>query len=161
LLHELHAQQMRYLLVVGYAVRYYECLRTKRDLDSWLATDRANAAKVCELCRGVFDWPDLPVEPFATVSRSAGLKYAPARATIHLPVMGARPRLLAELTGSNVEINILAVQSGVDFGSCYAARVTANLDRTRVGVVSLPHLKIIKGVSPAREKDGDDLAHLP
>ena len=160
-LHELHTRQIRYLLVGGYAVRYHGYVRETRDLDIWTPTDHADPAKVCELCREVFELPDLPVEPFATEWRIVHLTRAPSHAEIQLPIIGARPKVLAELAGSSTHVEILTIQSGVDFKSCYAARVMARVDGVPVSIVSLPHLKIIKGITFGREKDRDDLAHLP
>jgi hypothetical protein len=160
-LRELHEREIRYLLVGGYAVRYYGYVRKSRDLDIWIPTDSANAAKVCDLCREVFDMPDLPVEPFTTDWRIVSLTIAPSHAAIRRPIIGAKPAMLAELVGSSMAVQILTIQSGVDFESCYAARVLAGGDGVPVSIVSLPHLRIIKGAASERAKDRDDLEHLP
>ena len=160
-LRELHARQIRYLLVGGYAVRYYGYMRKTKDLDIWTPTDQANAAKLCELCREVFEVPDLPVEPFSSEYRMIHLTRARSRVEIRHPIIGARPEVLAELAGSATEVEILTIQSGVEFESCYLARGMADVDGVPASIVSLPHLKIIKGVTPGREQDRDDIAHLP
>jgi hypothetical protein len=159
-LHALHTRQIRYLLVGGYAVRFYGYMRMTKDLDIWTPTDQADAAKICQLCRDVFELPDLPVEPFANECRIIHLTRAPSHAEIRLPIIGARPEVLTELAGANTQVEILTVQSGVDFESCYRARVMADVDGVPVSIVSLPHLKIIKGVTFGRERDRDDIAHL-
>jgi hypothetical protein len=160
-LRELYEREIRYLLVGGYAVRYYGYARKTRDLDIWIPTDSVNAAKVCELCRGLFDLSDLPVEPFATDWRLVNLTFAPSSAEICRPIIGAKPEVLAQFVGSSMVVEILTIQSGVDFESCYAARVLADLDGVPVSIVSLPHLKLIKGVISERKQDRDDLEHLP
>ena len=160
-LRELHERGIRYLLVGGYAVRYYGHARKTKDLDIWIPTDSANAAKVCDLCREVFDVPDLPVEPFTTDWRIVNLTFPPSHAAILRPIIGAKPGMLAELVGSSVAVEILTIQSGVDFEPCYAARVLADGDGVPVSIVSLPHLRIIKSVVSERAKDRDDLEHLP
>jgi hypothetical protein len=104
--------------------------------------------------------PDLPAEPFTTGWRLVTLTFAPSSAAICHPITGAKPEVLAELVGSSMVVEILTSQSGVDFESCYAARVLDELDDAPSSIVGLPHLKIIKGVTPEREKDRDDLEHL-
>jgi hypothetical protein len=89
------------------------------------------------------------------------LTRAPSHAEIRFPIIDARPEVLAELAGSNTEVEILTIQPGVDFESCYPARVMTDVDGTPVRIGSLPHLKIIKGVTFGREKDRDDIARLP
>jgi hypothetical protein len=121
-LRELYEREIRYLLVGGYAVRYYGYARKTRDLDIWIPTDFVNAAKVCELCRGLFDLPDLPVEPFATDWRLVNLTFAPSSAEIRRPIIGAKPEVLAKFVGSSLVVEILTIQSGVDFESCYKER---------------------------------------
>jgi hypothetical protein len=160
-LQELHEHEIRYLLVGGYAVRYYGYARKTSALDIWIPTDSANAAKVCDLCREVFDMPDLPVEPLTTSWRMVNLTFAPSHAAILHPIIGTKPAMLAELVGSRMAVKILTIQSGVDFESCYAARVLADAGGVPVSIVSLPHLKIIKGAVSERAKDQDDLEHLP
>ncbi len=158
-LRELHAREIRYLLVGGYAVRYHGYRRKTQDLDIWAPADQANAAKLCGLCSEVFELPDLPLEPFATEWRIVDLAFAPAQATIRLPIIDAHPKLLEEFQGGGIKVEILTVQSGVDFESCYSARVMADIDGVPVSIVSLPHLRTIKGAE--RRKDRDDLSHLP
>jgi hypothetical protein len=158
---ELHERQIRYLLVGGYAVRYYGYARNTEDLDIWTPTEQADAKKLCELCREVFEMPDLPVEPFLTEWRIVDLTRAPAQAEIHFPKIGARPQVLAGFAGNRTHVQILTIQSGVEFECCYADRVMADVDGVPVTMVSLPQLKIIKGSTSGREKDRDDLAHLP
>ncbi len=160
-LRELYEREVRYLLVGGYAVRYYGYERETRDLDIWIPTESANAAKVCALCRYLFELPDLPSEPFAADWRKVILTLPPSRARIQRPIMGAKPEVLAELVGGSMAVDILTIQSGVDFESCYAARVSTDVEGIPVNIVSLPHLRIIKSVTPERGKDRDDLEHLP
>src|SRR5262249_9398884 len=136
-LRELHERAIRYLLVGGYAVRYYGYARKTRDLDIWIPTDSATAAKVCDLCREVFDMPNLPVEPFTTDWRIVNLTFAPSHAAILRPTIGAHPEKLAEHVGSSMAVQILTIQSGVDFEAGYAARVLADGDGVPVSIVSL------------------------
>jgi len=59
-----------------------------------------------------------------------------------------------------MRIEILTDISGVDFDSCYAARIVDVLDGEPVNLISLDRLKINKKAS-GRHKDLDDLEHLP
>jgi len=57
-------------------------------------------------------------------------------------------------------IEVLTSVSGVEFETCYAARVVDIIDGVNVNIISLPHLKTNKQAS-GRDKDLVDLRRLP
>lgn len=158
----LNARRVEYLLVGGYAVGYYGYPRPTRDLDIWASTHPLNAAKLAEACQEFgCGLPELTVEPFQHGNRIIALQVPPLHVQILDPVIGRRPDVLGEFYSERSQtIEILTVQSGVDFEDCYADRVLAVLDGVEVNIVSLKHLKIIKR-SGSRPKDQGDLANLP
>jgi len=157
----LNAKHVEYLLVGGYAVQYYGYPRPTRDLDLWTATHPVNAQKLGEACQifgsGV---PELTSEPFQHANRIIRIVIPPPSFEILDPIIGSRPESLAFFQGNQTEqIEILTVQSGVSFETCYAERVVETLDGVEVSIISLRHLQAIKQAGN-RAKDLDDLAHL-
>lgn len=158
----LNVKQVEYLLVGGFAVRYYGYHRQTRDLDLWTATHRGNALKLAEAC-GEFGLgiPELTPELFQQENRILRLVFPAARVEILNPIIGQKPAVLGTFQGNQSgQIEILTVQSGVDFAACFAKRVEGFLDGVQVKVISLQHLKAIKQAGQ-RPQDRDDLKHLP
>ena len=158
----LNVRQVAYLLVGGFAVRYYGYQRPTRDLDLWTATQRDNALKLAEACREFgLGIAELTAELFQQENRIIRIVFPPARVEILNPVIGQKPEVLGTFQGNpGGQIEILTVQSGADFETCYAERVEGFLDGVPVKVVSLRHLKAIKQAG-GRPQDADDLKHLP
>jgi hypothetical protein len=156
----LHAERAEYLVVGGYAVRYYGYLRATNDLDVWTATNPDNAAKLVSVCRA-FGLTGLTAEPFLHDCRIIAIEFPPVNIEILHPVVGQRPDVVARLSAPRAEkIEILTIQSGVQFEDCYRARVIGLIDGVEVSIIGLPHLKIIKQVG-GRPHDLVDLANLP
>jgi hypothetical protein len=59
-----------------------------------------------------------------------------------------------------IRLEIFTAIPGVDFASCYSARVFTEIDGVPVHVISLEHLKVNKRAS-GRSKDLADLENLP
>lgn len=158
----LNDKQAEYLIVGGHAVRYYGYLRETRDLDVWTGTNPENAMRVFEACKAFGSGlPGLTPEPFQTECRIIAIHIPPPSAEILEPIIGQRPKVLSRLEGARQDqIEIMTLQSGVDFRTCYAARVVDVVDGVQINLISLEDLKVLKRAWD-RPKDLDDLAHLP
>jgi hypothetical protein len=158
----LNTRQVEYLLVGGYAVGYYGYTRPTKDLDVWTGTDPANAAKLVSVCKEFGgELPALTTEPFLEEWRIIEIHIPPISVEIRKPIIGSRPEMLRRITGTRAEaIEILTVQSGVNFADCYPDRVVDMVDGVEVNIISLAHLKTLKR-SGNRPEDIQDLAHLP
>ena len=131
----LNSHNVRYLLVGGYAVGYYGYPRATADMDIWVEICPENVEKVIA---ALADFGFNGVEPELFAKDKQVLR------------MGVPPLRIELLTGV----------SGVEFASCYAARLVANLGEVEVSLISLEDLKINKAAS-GRYKDLNDLEHLP
>ncbi len=133
----LNAHQVEYLLIGGYAVGYHGYPRATADMDIWIAMRPDNASKMVTTLRKFgFDVPELSADLFLKADQ--------------IVRMGVPP----------VRLEITTTISGVDFVTCYAARVVDVLDGVEVNLINLEHLKINKKAS-GRYKDLNDLENLP
>jgi hypothetical protein len=134
----LNANQVRYLLVGGYAVGLHGYPRATVDMDVWIAVSPENANRTLgALAEFGFG---------ADTGAALGLLIKPGK-TIR---MGVAP----------LRIEIQTVISGVEFEECYARRVLAELDGIPVPVISADDLKTNKRAA-GRLKDLADLDNLP
>ena len=133
----LNSNQVRYLLIGGYAVGYYGYPRATADIDIWIAVDPTNAGKVAEVIKEFFGFNVEGVTPQLFLQKNKVVR------------MGVPP----------FRIEVLTTISGVDFDICYAERVTDLLDDVEVSIISLKHLKLNKKAS-GRLKDLTDLSNL-
>jgi predicted nucleotidyltransferase len=132
-----NSENVRYLILGGYAVNFYGHHRNTKDIDIWIATDPANAAGVSSaLTRFGFAAASVPVENFQIPEK--------------VYVFGREP----------LRVDILTGPTGIDFNECYPRRVEADLDGLRVTFISLDDLKTNKRAS-ARTRDISDLENLP
>jgi predicted nucleotidyltransferase len=133
----LNSHKVDYLVIGGYAVGFHGYPRATADMDIWIATSPANAAKMMQVLKDFgFNIPELSAELFLQENKIFRLGNAPVR------------------------IEILTTISGVDFKECYPKRIKATIDRVTVNMINLVDLKKNKKAS-AREKDLDDLKKLP
>lgn len=132
----LHAHQVEYLLIGGYAVGYYGYPRATADIDIWIAMHPRNAKKVVEVLKEFgFGAAELSVDLFLKEDQIIRMGMPPIR------------------------IEILTTISGVSFAACYKERIVDDLDGIEVNLISLHHLKINKKAS-GRHKDLNDLENL-
>ncbi len=133
----LNSHKVEYLLIGGFAVGYYGYPRATNDIDVWVARTEKNANKlVAALVEFGFGTPDLKPDIFLKSDKIVRMGVPPMR------------------------VEVLTSISGVEFGSCYAARVHVTLDGVEAQLISLSDLKTNKRAS-GRHKDLDDLDHLP
>jgi len=133
----LNSHKVEYLLIGGFAVGYYGYPRATNDIDIWVARTESNATKLVAA---------LDEFGFGTANLKPEIFLKPGK----IVRMGVPPMRVEVLTGI----------SGVEFGSCYNARIHITLDGVEVQMISLSDLKINKRAS-GRHKDLDDLDHLP
>ena len=132
----LNENEVRYLLVDGYAVGYHGYVRTTADMDVWVAPDDENAQRLVDTLQEFgFSVEDLSPELFIEEERVIRMGVPPVR------------------------IEILTSVSGVDFDECYKERVVEQWDDVKVNIISLPKLKTNKRAS-GRLKDLADLDYL-
>jgi hypothetical protein len=157
----LNAKGVKYLVVGGHAIQYHGYTRPTRDLDIWISHDPQNAQKVLETLQsfGVYD-PELTFEPFQQERRLIRMEFSPTTVEILDPIIGQTPELLQRFQiGSSQQIEILTIQSGLDFDTCYAERIEAMIEGIPVNIVSLACLRAIKGATD-RPNDVKDLLNL-
>jgi hypothetical protein len=133
----LNENEVRYLLIGGYAVGYHGYPRATNNMDIWIALHPDNAGRVVKALEEFgFNLPEL--NPKLFLKKNAIIR------------MGLPPMRLEISTGI----------SGVDFEECYASRIMDNIDGMQVSIIDLQHLKINKKAA-GRLKDLADLENLP
>ena len=133
----LNSKQVKYLLIGGYAVSHYGYPRATGDLDVWVDRTADNASKLVGVLREFgFDVAELREELFLEEGRIVRMGFPPVR------------------------IELLTTITGVEFETCYAARVETSIDGIAVHLISLEHLRQNKRAS-GRHRDLDDLENLP
>ena|ERR1700688_3545645 len=131
----LNSNDVQYLVIGGYAVNYYGFPRATADLDIWIAISPANAACVAAVLRE-FGFPQATPANFLEERRVIRMGVPPVR------------------------LEVLTSISGVDFATCFARRLEAELGGVKVNLIHLEDLKRNKQAS-GRLKDRVDLENLP
>ena len=132
----LNENNVRYLIIGGYAVAYHGHPRYTKDLDVWIELDRENAVNLLKsLSQFGFGSLGLTVEDFLEPDQIIQLGYPPSR------------------------IDILNTLEGVDFESCYASRVIATIDDIPMNFMDLENLRKNKQAT-GRLQDLADLENL-
>ena len=142
-LQNLNSEGIEYLLVGGYAVCYHGYSRPTRDLDVWTNTRPDNAAKISRVIR---TWTggntNFPQELFEHCNRIVRIIFPTLKIEIVDPVIGQKAKILDQYEVENLgQIEILTVQSGMDFVVSYADRLIDDIDGVKVNIISLPDLK--------------------
>jgi hypothetical protein len=132
----LNDNQVRYLVVGGYAVALHGHPRYTKDIDVWIEISPDNAKKMVKaLDQFGFTSLGLKEEDFLVPDQIIQLGYPPSR------------------------IDVISSLEGVDFETCYAARVEVVIDSTSVNFIDLENLKKNKRAA-GRPQDLADLEHL-
>lgn len=136
LLNLFNQQQVRYLVVGGYAVIHHTEPRYTKDLDVWISTEAENAARVYHALQ-LFGAPllDVTVQDFQT----PGLVYQ----------MGRAP----------TRVDILMGLKGIEFEEAWASRVEADFGGVPVFILARAHLLINKRLA-GRPQDLMDIESL-
>ena len=132
----LNDNNVRYLVVGGYAVALHGHPRYTKDIDIWIEMSPSNAANMMRA-----------LEQFGF--GSLGLKASDFLVPDQVIQLGQPPS----------RIDLLCTISGVDFADCYEARVTVEWDRVNINFIDLESLKRNKAAS-GRHQDLADLENL-
>lgn len=132
----LNDNEVRYLVIGGYAVAFHGHPRYTKDLDIWIACDEANAANMVQA-----------LDQFGFAS--LGLQ-----ATDFL-----EPNQIIQFGNPPNRIDLLISIPGVDFEICYRSRVSILIDDVPANFIDLDNLKKNKKAS-GRSSDLADLENL-
>ena len=133
----LNDNDVKYLIVGGYAVGYHGYPRATADFDIWIRTTPQNAKKMIRVLRQFgFNVPQLSTKLFLEED--------------HIIRMGVPP----------IQIEIITKIDGVKFDECYQRRITDTINGIKVDIINLDDLKKNKKAS-GRHKDLNDLEYLP
>ncbi len=113
----LNERGVKYLVVGGYAVNYHGYPRFTKDIDFWLWIDEGNLTKLVQAV-DQFGFGNLGIseKDFLSAENIVQLGYAPHRIDLQVDI------------------------DGVDFESCYAQRIVADLDDLKIDFISLKDL---------------------
>jgi len=132
----LNENDVKYLLIGGYAVGYHGYVRATGDMDIWYKRDRENAGLLIKVLKKFgFDQVSMSVDMFTEPD--------------NIVRMGVPP----------VRIELINTISGVTFEECYTERITDSLNGIPINIISLEKLKKNKKAA-GRLKDLSDLEHL-
>jgi len=132
----LNDNNVRYLVVGGYAVALHGHPRYTKDLDVWVDCSQANAVAILRaLAQFGMGSLGLTENDFLVPDQVVQLGYPPNR------------------------IDILLSISGVKFDKCYAKRVVVEIDQVKVNFIDLENLKLNKKAA-GRHQDLADLENL-
>ena len=128
--------QVRYLVVGGYAVAFHGNPRYTKDLDVWIEMNQENAVRIVKALKQFgFESLGLKEDDFMVPNQILQLGYPPNRIDVH----------------NSLE--------GVDFASCYASRNQVEMDGVPVNFIDRENLKKNKQAS-GRQQDLADLENL-
>jgi hypothetical protein len=132
----LNANEVKYLIVGGYAVGFHGYPRYTKDLDVWILITHENANRVMEaLTQFGFGSVGLKKEDFLKPGEFIQLGYPPNR------------------------IDIVMTCDGVDFDKCYTSKVQIEIDGLKIDFIDLRNLRINKKAT-GRLQDLADLDNL-
>jgi hypothetical protein len=132
----LNDNNVRYLVVGGYAVALHGYPRYTKDIDIWVQLSPENATKMIKaIDQFGFGSLGLQINDFLEPDTIIQLGYPPNR------------------------IDILTTLVGVDFDACYNDRVEIQIDEIDINFISLENLKLNKK-SSGRFQDLADLENL-
>src|SRR4030066_352560 len=114
----LNDNQVRYLVVGGYAVALHGYPRYTKDIDIWIELAPANASRIVRaLEKFGFGSLGLKEQDFLEADTIIQLGYPPRR------------------------IDLLTTLPGVDFDQCFAAKVVVDMDGISINFIDLESLK--------------------
>jgi len=127
---------VHYLVIGSYAVAFHGYPRYTNDMDVWIAMDAENAANMVKALEQFgFASLGLQAADFLTPDQIIQLGYPPNR------------------------IDVITTAVGVDFETCYAARVQSDVNGVLVNFIDLENLKSNKKAA-GRHQDLADVDNL-
>jgi len=132
----LNANDVRYMVVGGYAVAVHGYPRYTKDLDIWIERSEQNAANLLKaLIQFGFGSLDVSADDFLETGQVIQLGYPPNR------------------------IDLVTDLDGLSFEPCYASKITVTMDKIDINFIDLENLKINKAAT-GRSQDLADIEHL-
>jgi len=132
----LNANQVKYLIIGGYAVAIHGHPRYTKDIDIWIEMSQENADKlITSLDQFGFGSLGLSAQDFQTPDQIIQLGYPPNR------------------------IDLITTPDGINFETCYSAKTEIIVDNIPVQFIDLDNLKKNKKAS-GRLQDLADLENL-
>ncbi|MCJ7435796.1 MAG: hypothetical protein MUO77_20130 [Anaerolineales bacterium] len=132
----LNENNVRYLVIGGYAVAFHGYPRHTKTIDIWIGMSQENAANMVKALEQFgFASLGLKEDDFTTPDQIIQLGYPPER------------------------IDIITTPPGVDFDTCYANQVQVEMDGVLVNFIDLENLKRNKKAS-GRHQDLADVENL-
>ncbi len=132
----LNDNQVKYLVIGGYAVAVHGYPRYTKDIDVWIEMSLENAEKLMvALTEFGFGSLGLTTEDFQTSDQIIQLGYPPNR------------------------IDLITTPDGIDFETCYQAKIEVIIDNIPVNFIDLDNLRKNKQAS-GRLQDLADLENL-
>jgi predicted nucleotidyltransferase len=132
----LNDNQVRYLVIGGYAVALHGYPRYTKDIDIWVEMTQENAANMLKALEQFgFGSLDIELEDFLKPDSVIQLGYPPSR------------------------IDLITTPDGVDFITSYTSKIEVAIDNVTVNFINLENLKLNKKAS-GRLQDLADLEHL-
>ncbi len=132
----LNDNQVKYLVIGGYAVAVHGHPRYTKDIDIWIEISEENAQKlVTALTQFGFESLGLTSEDFQTPHQIIQLGYPPNR------------------------IDLITNPDGIDFQTCYDSKIEVTLNNVPVNFINLDNLKKNK-LASGRLQDLADLEKL-
>ena len=132
----LNDNQVRYLVLGGYAVALHGYPRYTKDIDIWIEMSSLNAYNLIKALEGFgFGSLGLTIDDFLTPDQVIQLGYPPNR------------------------IDLITTPDGVEFQTCYLSRIEVKIDYIIVNFIDLENLKKNKKAS-GRLQDLADLENL-
>jgi hypothetical protein len=132
----LNDNQVRYLVVGGYAVALHGYPRYTKDIDIWVDLSTANASRILKALEQFgFGSLGLKEEDFLEADTIVQLGYPPRR------------------------IDLLTTLPGVDFGQCYGAKIVVEMEGLPINFIDLENLKKNKSAT-GRAQDIADVENL-
>jgi predicted nucleotidyltransferase len=132
----LNDNQVRYLVIGGYAVALHGYPRYTKDIDIWIEMSSENANRMLQALEQ-FGFASLDLQPqdFMTPDQVIQLGYPPSR------------------------IDLLTTPDGVNFVECYATKLEVDIGDVLVNFIDLDNLRVNKKAS-GRLQDLADLENL-
>ena len=133
----LNANEVKYLIVGGYAVVVHGYPRFTGDIDIWVKPEHDNAAKILKVLSDFgFGAVSITLDDLISPDKVIQLGFPPFR------------------------IDLLTDVSGLQFDDCYNRKQIANAKDIEVNVIGLQDLRLNKKIT-GRDKDLLDLKNLP
>jgi hypothetical protein len=133
----LNLNNIKYLLIGGYAVGYHGYPRATVDMDIWISIEKENVDNLIKTINDFgFKDPDLDAEVFTKQKKVVRMGVPPLR------------------------LEVISEIDGVEFEECFNSKIVDKIDDITINIINLQCLKKNKKAC-GRLKDLSDLEYLP